>query len=72
MPTPPAQRPEAQQLPVADAIVSDADMQLQVGTQMIDWDDFWARYDADYEVQPALRASIGSAWRPITMAGGYL
>lgn len=72
MPTPSAQRPEAQQLPVADAIVSAADMQLQVGSQMIDWADFWAQYDADYELQPALRKPVGSAFRPITLAGGYL
>lgn len=72
MPTPPAQRPEAQQLPVADAIVSAADMQLQVDNRMVDWAEFWAQYDADYEVQPALRKPVSSAFRPITMAGGYL
>lgn len=72
MPTPPAQPQEAPQLPVADAIVSADDMQLQVGIQLIDWDDFWAQYDADYEVQPVLRKPVGSAFRPITLAGGYL
>ena len=66
MHTPPAS------LPVADAIVSADDMQLQVDGEMLDWAEFWAQYDADYEVQPALRSPIGSAFRLITMAGGYL
>lgn len=72
MPTPPAQRPEAPQLPVADALVSAADMQLQVDNRMVPWPDFWAQYDGDYEVQPALRKPLGSAFRPLTLAGGRM
>lgn len=54
--------------PVADPIVSAADMQLQVDGHMVDWADFWAQFDADYEVQPGLRTNPPAA----PTAGGLL
>ena len=60
MHTPPAS------LPVADAIVSADDMQLQVGTRSIPWADFWALLDEQAgllhtPLQPAASRTEGGA-----------
>lgn len=51
-------------LPVADAIVSADDMQLQVGTRSIPWAEFWALLDEQADLlhtplQPAAGRTEG-------------